>query len=60
MSDMTYSESAKGVTITHSRAIAELTHHGIYSETDQAEALEYAKRSAGLYSAAKLLDWLGY
>ena len=58
--DITYSESARGVVVSHSRAIAELKHHGVYDPADQLEALTEARVSDGRYSASRLLEWLGY
>lgn len=58
--DITYSDSAKGVRITHSRAMFELTKHGVHSAADQAGALREAQTSPGQYDAYKLLLWLGY
>lgn len=53
----TYSESAKGMWITWDRVLVELARHGI-SNVDLAKA--ELKPRKGLYSAAKLMTWLGY
>lgn len=59
--EMTYSQSARGVQITEKRARQELDAHGFTSADDVTEALEASKtRTAGIYSASKLLEWLGY
>lgn len=57
---MTYSESARGVTITYQRAMQELTAHGVCDEDREAFASEVKPNCAGEYSATKVLEWLGY
>ena len=56
--DMTYSESAKGVTITRKRAIVELKRHGVPASEwpDFYRELGYART----YTASAVLAWLGY
>lgn len=53
---MTYSESAKGLTITHERAVEELKRHGI-SLLDQFHE-DMGKQEH--YDAYEVLEWLGY
>lgn len=56
---MTYSESAAGITITLSRALLELSRHGLTRADDVAEFFA----DMGLtdhYSATAVLEWLGY
>lgn len=53
---MTYSESAKGITITRDRALAELRKHSI---TDASEFFA-EMGDKPVYSASSVLDWLGY
>jgi hypothetical protein len=68
MTNTTYSQSAKGVQITRERLIKEMADHQIigYEPTademkDVEEACQAsAIRGSDLYSAAKLLSWLGY
>ena len=53
---MTYSESAKGVTITRARAIKELRDHGCDTSSDfLAEMGDH-----DTYDAHAVLVWLGY
>ena len=56
---MTYSESAKGVTITRARAMQELAHHGMTSPADVAQFFADMGYAAN-YAAHKVLRWLGY
>lgn len=56
---MTYSESAKGVTITRARALRELEAHGLTSPADVAQFFADMGYAA-TYAAHKVLRWLGY
>ena len=56
---MTYSDSAKGVTITKARALQELAHHGLTNPADVAQFLA-DMGDAAHYAAHKVLRWLGY
>lgn len=58
-SEMTYSESAKGVVITLARAHRELRDHSI-PLADWADGLAEAWLPGDVYSASRLLEWLGY
>ena len=71
--ETTYSQSAQGARITRERLIKELADHGIigykptaYKPTaDEVQDVEEACRASAirgtdLYSASKLLSWLGY
>jgi hypothetical protein len=51
----TYSESAKGVTVTKARAIRELAKHG--ADTSEFFA-EVGERET--YQAEEVMNWLGY
>ena len=55
---MTYSESAKGVTITRKRAIVELQRHGVPASEWPIFYREMG--CARTYSASDVLVWLGY
>lgn len=55
---MTYSESAKNVTITRRRAVQELAHHGM-SRREIAAFFE-ALGVHEYYNAGDVLLWLGY
>ena len=58
---MTYSESAKGQRITRDRLIREMADHGVIGQQDVDEACQASRiRGTDLYSASKLLCWLGY
>ena len=59
MTDMTYSESARGVTITHARAIQELRSHGVTDADDIADFHAMCGNHA-TYNARAVLTWLGY
>ncbi len=55
--DDDYYESAKGITISHDRAIIELRRHGAEGELDEFYmACGYLKE----YKATTVLRWLGY
>tara|TARA_R110000868_G_scaffold143171_1_gene360965 strand:+ start:1681 stop:1893 length:213 start_codon:yes stop_codon:yes gene_type:complete len=56
---MTYSDSAKGVTITRARALRELEAHGLTSPADVAQFFADMGYAA-TYAAHKVLRWLGY
>jgi hypothetical protein len=56
---MTYSDSAKGVTITKARALQELAHHGLTHPSDVAQFLA-DMGDAATYAAHKVMRWLGY
>ena len=56
---MTYSESAAGITITQSRALLELSRHGLTQAEDVAEFFSDLGQSDS-YSATAVLEWLGY
>lgn len=56
--ETTYSESAKGQTITQARAFKELATHGMGSE-DRADFLAECGDKA-TYRASDVLTWLGY
>ena len=65
--NMSYSESAEGVTISHARALSELAAHGIDVTLDDDGAMtqEVAEfyRDCGCedtYQASAVLAWLGY
>ena len=59
--DMTYSESAEGVTITVERAVRELSSHGCVDVDDVWACLTETPRNAdGSYNAGDILRWLGY
>lgn len=55
----TYSESAKGVTITKARALKELRDHGV---TDSASVSDFLTDMGDheTYQAHAVLVWLGY
>lgn len=54
---MTYSESAKGQTITRDRAIEEIRQHNLISELD----IFFKEVGDGdFYLATDVLNWLGY
>ena len=57
--DMTYSESAKGVTITHARALQELRSHGVTDAQDIAD-FHAMLGEHPTYNARAVLTWLGY
>ena len=52
---MTYSESAKGITITLNRALKEVDSHGACAEAFLKDLGEHAA-----YKASDVLRWLGY
>lgn len=56
---MTYSESAKGLTITAARAKQELAKHGSTEAHDWAAFLE-DMGDKPTYKASAVLEWLGY
>lgn len=58
---MTYSESARGITISRQRAIQELKRHGI-DETCQPDFAEFEAwiGDRETISATRVLEWLGY
>lgn len=56
---MSYLESAKGIKITKSRAIAELANHGLNSRADEAQFLADMGDESH-YLADAVLRWLGY
>ena len=53
---MTYFDSAEGITITHKRAIKELRDHGVTDITEFYEDLGHHET----YQAQAVLAWLGY
>ena len=57
---MTYSESAKGIRISHKRALQELDSHGIDAADREAFFAEVRTGRDGNYSATAVLNWLGY
>ncbi|CAB4121825.1 hypothetical protein UFOVP16_11 [uncultured Caudovirales phage] len=56
---MTYSESAKGITISRARAVQELRDHGISAQVDFDE-FDLEMGIHATYRADKVLRWLGY
>jgi len=52
----TYYESAQGTTITHKRAIRELTDHGVADLSEFYDDLGQQET----YKAQAVLAWLGY
>jgi hypothetical protein len=59
--EVTYSQSTKGVRITAERVAQELRSHGIVGMDELGEALVWSSIAhSDLYSASKVLDWLGY
>lgn len=69
MDEPTYSESARGVLITRTRAERELMNHGVTlaSDIDECFATIPAHSdncgtpfAAPMYDAGDVLDWLGY
>lgn len=57
--DLTYSQSAKGVTITHARALTELRTHGLTDAEDIAD-FHASLGEHPTYNAHAVLVWLGY
>ena len=57
----TYSESARGVTISRKRAFQEMRRHG-FDETTQPEWNDFSEWLADreTVSATAVLEWLGY
>jgi len=58
MEQMTYYDSAKGVTITKRRAVAELRNHGVTDE--DLELFIEEEGDSDTYDAQQVLRWLGY
>lgn len=56
---MTYSDSARGVTITRTRAMQELRNHGVCDPADFAQ-FDADMGIRATYAAHKVLHWLGY
>lgn len=57
--NMTYSESAAGLTISRSRALQELANHGVFHPQDVYQFLtDMGDRPD--YDAEDVLVWLGY
>ena len=55
----TYSESARGLTISRERAIRELQDHGVFHPVDMEDFFaECGDRET--YDAERVLAWLGY
>jgi hypothetical protein len=54
---MDYFNSAKGVTITHDRALREIAKHGALADLQEFYR-EHGKRET--YKATDVLAWLGY
>lgn len=57
--NMTYSESAAGLTIPRSRALQELANHGVFHPQDVDQFLMDMGDSSD-YDAEDVLQWLGY
>jgi hypothetical protein len=55
----TYSESARGIVISHDRAIVELRMHGL-SDPDSIAAFHAECGMRASYKASDVLAWLGY
>lgn len=55
---MTYSESARGITISQERAVGELHRHGCGPDDVQLFFIEMGE--ADTYKASDVLAWLGY
>lgn len=56
---MTYSESAKGITISKRRALQELAAHGLADQRD-IDIFFADMGDRETYKASEVLDWLGY
>ena len=56
---MTYSESARGATITKERALRELANHGVFHPLDMADFFATCG-DRPTYRAEDVLGWLGY
>lgn len=56
---MTYSQSAKGVTISRARALKELRDHGLCCPSDFAQ-FDADMGVSETYQAHHVLHWLGY
>lgn len=56
---MTYSESAKGITISHGRAIKEIKKHITPNAEDLADFYKTCGKKEK-YKATAVLAWLGY
>jgi hypothetical protein len=54
---MDYYSSAKGIVISHKRALWEIKNHGAMGDLDEFYE-EYGKKDN--YKAQDVLDWLGY
>ena len=54
---MTYYESARGIIISHERAIQEIKKHGLL---DSIEEFYEACGKSERYKAQAVLNWLGY
>ena len=60
MTEMTYSESAKGVRIGVARALQELRVHGITSTEAQNDMIRECFGDEPTADAGDVLAWLGY
>lgn len=57
---MTYSESAKGITITKRRAMQELAKHGCPMDAETLAEFYGDLGDHAEYKASAVLAWLGY
>jgi hypothetical protein len=55
----TYSESARGIVISHARALLELARHGC-ADPDSVDAFHAECGRRETYRASEVLAWLGY